>query len=152
MLASVLGGCTQFFLDSEELVVLGQSLRPAGSASFNLTSAKADHKISDEGVFGLSAPVRYHHSPAYKGTPQPPQPPPPPLENHRTEEEPHRQRACGLRDQASLYGFCDGTDLVDFQQKSIAGLLLLGHFNALRVGDQQIVAHNLHLLDGQAAE
>lgn len=50
-----------------------------------------------------------------------------------------------LRQLDRFDGFGDGADLVDLEQQSVTGLLADGFLDALGVGDQQVVAHNLHL-------
>lgn len=57
----------------------------------------------------------------------------------------HDTPALLLRQQASLNSFSDGADLVDFQQQSIASLLLDGHMNSLGVSDQEIVTDDLNV-------
>lgn len=42
-----------------------------------------------------------------------------------------------------LDGFCDGADLVNLEQQTVAGLFLHRPLDALRVGHCQVVAHNL---------
>lgn len=43
----------------------------------------------------------------------------------------------------SLDRLCDCAYLIDLQQKGIARLLLNGIFDSLRIGDKEIIAHNL---------
>lgn len=45
-----------------------------------------------------------------------------------------------------LDGFGESADLVDFQQQGIAGFLLDACLDPLLVGDQEVVAYDLHSL------
>ena len=40
-------------------------------------------------------------------------------------------------------GLGDASDLVDLEEEAVAGLVLHGHLDALRVGHGQVVAHDL---------
>merc|ERR1719347_2551981 len=55
---------SQLLLNPHQLVVLGQTLRPAGSASLDLSGAQSHHQVRDEGIFSLSGAVAHHHTPA----------------------------------------------------------------------------------------
>lgn len=48
---------TQFFLDSQQLVIFTDSVRPAQGTGFNLPSPHSHHKIRNGGVFGLAGTV-----------------------------------------------------------------------------------------------
>merc|ERR1711957_312953 len=54
----------QFLLNAQELIVLGEALAAAWRTSLDSTCTQTHHKISNERVFGLSRPVRNHHTPA----------------------------------------------------------------------------------------
>ena len=62
--SGVFGVGAKFFFNPEELVVLGESLRPAGSSSLDLASAEPHHQVGNEAVLGLPGPVRHHRAPA----------------------------------------------------------------------------------------
>ena len=51
-------------LNSEDLVVLGESVRSARSAALDLTGAKTDDEVTNEVVLGLTGAVRHHDTPA----------------------------------------------------------------------------------------
>ncbi len=40
-------------------------------------------------------------------------------------------------------GFCDASDLVDLEEEAVAGLVIHGHPDSLRVGHGQVVAYDL---------
>lgn len=64
VLAGVHGVRAELLLDSQDLVVLGQSLRTTRCTSLNLAGRQADHQIGDERVLGLAGSVRNHRAPA----------------------------------------------------------------------------------------
>ena len=88
--SGVFGVGAKFFFNPEELVVLGESLRPAGSPSLDLASAEPDHQVGNEAVLGLAGPVRHHRAPALT-----------------------------FRHVVSLDGLGDAPDLVDLQNVTI---------------------------------
>ena len=51
-------------LDTEEGVVLGNTLGTGGGTSLDLADTKSDDEVSDDGVLGLSRAVRDHDTPA----------------------------------------------------------------------------------------
>merc|ERR1719411_833419 len=105
---------SQLLFNSEQLVVLGETLRPARSSSLDLASSKADNQVSDEAILSLAGPVRDHGAPAL-------------LLRHVV--------------RLDRLGHC--ANLVHLQQQTIARLLLNCSGNSVGVGHQQIVAHNL---------
>lgn len=113
-LAGELDASADLLLDAQNLVVLGQTLRAAGSTGLDLSGGQADDQIADERVLGLAGTVRDHGAPAVL-----------------------------LGQQMGGNGLGDGTDLVNLQQQAVAGLLLHSGGNALGVGHGQIVTHNL---------
>jgi MFS family permease len=48
---------TELFLDSEELVVLGDAFGAGGGANLDLAAAGGDNEVGDERVFGLAGAV-----------------------------------------------------------------------------------------------
>ncbi len=79
-----------------------------------LSGAQADDEVSDERVLGLARSVADHDTPAV-----------------------------GLRQLARVDRLGHTADLVDLEEQAIAGLLLNGRLNALRVGHGQVVADQL---------
>ena len=84
--SGIFGVGAEFFFNPEELVILGESLRPAGSPSLDLASAEPDHQVGNEAVLGLAGPVGHHRAPAL-----------------------------ALRHVVSLDGLSDAADLVDLK-------------------------------------
>merc|ERR1719240_107577 len=115
--ARVDASIAKLLLDTKELVVLGEALRPARRARLDLAGAKADHQIRDEGVLRLPGAVRHHDSPALV-----------------------------LAHLASLDRLRNRPDLVHLQEERIARLLLDGRGDTLRVGHKQVVTDDLRLL------
>jgi hypothetical protein len=116
VLASVGALVTELLLDTHELVVLGGTLGPAGSASLDLASAKANNEVGDGGVLSLARPVGDHDAPAL-----------------------------GLRELAGSDGLGDSADLVHLEEEAAAGLLLDGSVDALGVGHEEVVTDNLRI-------
>lgn len=54
---------SELFLDSQDLVVFGQTFRTTRSTGFNLSRGQPNHKISDERILSFSGSVRHHRSP-----------------------------------------------------------------------------------------
>jgi hypothetical protein len=63
LLASVDEVGSQFLFDSEELVVLGNSLGSTGSTSLDQTSLEGDGQVGDVDRLGFTRSVRGHDSP-----------------------------------------------------------------------------------------
>ena len=55
---------SEFLFNPEELVVLGESLGPAGRPSLDLPGSETHHQVGDEAVLGLPRPVGHHRTPA----------------------------------------------------------------------------------------
>jgi hypothetical protein len=55
----------------------------------------------------------------------------------------HDAPACGVGVCSGLEGFGDGSNLVDFEEEGVTGLLLDGFLDADGVGDGEIVADDL---------
>jgi len=122
-LAGIASLSTELLLDTKKLVVLGKTLRAARSTSLDLTAAKTNDKISDEGILSLTRAVGNHDTPA---------------------------SSAGIK--AGLDSLRHGTDLVDLKKKSVAGLLLLGHGDTLGVGHKEIITDDLELLADDSLE
>mmetsp|Transcript_54085 Transcript_54085/g.136063 ORF Transcript_54085/g.136063 Transcript_54085/m.136063 type:complete len:475 (-) Transcript_54085:104-1528(-) len=116
-LSCVGGLAAELFLDADDLVVLGQSLRSAGGARLDLARAQADHQVANERVLRLARSVGDHDAPSVL-----------------------------LRDFARLDGLGDGADLVDLEEEGVACLGVEGLLDALDVGDEEVVADDLDLL------
>ena len=114
MLACEHCSVTKFFLNSQDLVILSQSVGTAWGAGLDLTSAKTANKVSDKVVLSFSRTMGDHDSPA-----------------------------SSLRHVASLNGLSDGTNLVNLKEKGVAKLLVNASLHALRVGNKEIVSDDL---------
>ena len=86
----------------------------AGGTSLDLSCAEPHHEVGNECVLSLPRAVAHHHSPAIR-----------------------------LSQFAGLDGFGHRTNLVDLQQQTVAGFLLNGLGNPLRVGDCEVISHDL---------
>jgi len=100
-LASILRLATEFLFYAHNLVILGQALRAAGCASFDLTGRETDDQIGNECVFSLSGTMGDHGAPTI---------------------------AFGKF--VGIDGFCHGSDLVDLQQQAVASLLFDGFLDS----------------------
>merc|ERR1712156_438477 len=107
---------SKLFLNSEELIIFCQPFRTAWSSGFNLTSSQTNYKVSNETVLSFTRPMRYHSSPTISFS----------------------QVMCGN-------GFCDGSNLVDFQKQTITGFFINGHLNSFWIGNRQIITNNLNI-------
>mmetsp|Transcript_36 Transcript_36/g.84 ORF Transcript_36/g.84 Transcript_36/m.84 type:complete len:302 (-) Transcript_36:653-1558(-) len=114
VLPRVHGIRAELLLDAQQLVVLGQALGAAGRAGFDLAGGEAHGEVGDVRVLRLARPVGRHHAPS------------------RLLRHAHRLDRLG-----------DGTDLVHLEQQGVARLALDGGGDALRVGDEQVIAHHL---------
>lgn len=117
---------SEFLLDTEDLVELSQTLRSGRGAGFlfgsisvplvdlgttyNLTRTKTDNNVSDGNIFSFARPVRNHDTPASTKSVF-----------------------------SGLDSLADGTDLVDLEEKCVAGLKLNGLLNESRVGNSQVI-------------
>lgn len=63
VLASILGGGAQFLFDSQDLIVLGQTLRAAWGARLDLAGRQTNHQVGDRRVLGLARTMRNHGAP-----------------------------------------------------------------------------------------
>jgi hypothetical protein len=110
VLTSVDSVVTEFLLNTEDLVELGQALRPSWCSSLDLSRTEANNNVSNGDVLGLTRAVRYHDAPS--------------------------STKCVL---GSLDSLGDGADLVDLEEESVAGLELNSLLDKLGVGDGQVV-------------
>ena len=117
---------SEFLLDTEDLVELGQTLRSGRGAGFlfgsvsvplvdlgvtyNLTRTKTDNDVSDGNIFSFARSVRNHDTPASTKSVL-----------------------------SGLDSLTDGTDLVDLEEKCVAGLKFNGLLNESRVGNSQVI-------------
>lgn len=111
-LASIHGVGTKLFLDTEDLVQLGQTLRTGRSTSLDLSRTETDGNIGDGDILGFTRAVRDHDSPA---------------------------ASIGVL--GGLDRFGKATDLVDLEQKSVARLQLNGLLDAQRVSHGKIITN-----------
>merc|ERR1719187_2138602 len=93
--AGILSIGTKLLLNSQQLVVLSKALRSARSSSFYLACAKAHDKVSNKAVLRLTRPVGHHSAPPFS-----------------------------FSHVVSLNRLSHRTNLIYFQEKSIAGFLL----------------------------
>jgi len=114
-LSGVYSTSAQFFLNTKDLVVLGETFGTAWGSGLDLSGSKTNNKVSNEGIFGFSGTVRDHCSPSTL-----------------------------LSKKMGIDGLGNGTDLVYFQEETVAGLLLNSGSNTLGVGDSQVVTDNLN--------
>lgn len=111
---SIDGVGSQFLLDTQDLVELGQTLRSCWSTRLDLTSSNTNHDVGNRDILSLTRAVRDHDSPS-----------------------------SSVRVFGGLNGFRQGADLVDFQEQSIAGLRLNSSLDALGVGHSQVIAFHI---------
>ena len=116
LLASVDSVGTKLLLDTENLVKLGQALGTGRGTGLDLAGAETDGDISDGDILSLTGAVGDHDTPAV-----------------------------GVGILSGLNGLGQGTDLVDLQEKGVAGLELDGLLDAQRVGDSQVITDNLEV-------
>ena len=106
---------TELFLNPKDLIVFCKTVGPAGSSALNLTGAQTNNEVSDKVILSFTTAVGYHDAPA-----------------------------SFLWHVASLNGFSDRTDLIDFKQQRVAKLLINSVFDSLGVGNQKIITNDLN--------
>lgn len=116
LLAGVDGVVAQLFLDTEDLVELGQTLGTGRSTGLDLAGAQTDGNVGDGHVLGLTGAVGHHDAPVV-----------------------------GVGVLGGLDRFGEGTDLVDLEKESVARLQLDGLLDTQRVGDSQVVTVRVRL-------
>ncbi len=137
VLAGILGLGAELLLDAEQLVVLGQPLRPARGAGFDLAGAESNDEVGNEAILRLSRSVRHHGSPALREKVA-----------HVVvldEVKLHRELTVGLAEVVGGDGLGDGADLVHLEEQAVAGLLVDGGLDPLGVGDGEIVTDDLNV-------
>ena len=117
LLTGVDGVGTELLLDTEDLVQLGQTLGAARSTGLDLARAETDSNVGNGDILGLTRTVGDHDTPVVR---------------------------VGVL--GGLDRFGQRTDLVDLEQKGVAGLELDGLLNTERVGHGQIVTRNPKLV------
>ncbi|KAL2290733.1 hypothetical protein FJTKL_14732 [Diaporthe vaccinii] len=115
--ASVDGVGAKLLLDAQDLVELGETLRPGGSTSLDLSGPDADDDVGDGDILGLTRTVRDHDAPAV-----------------------------GVGVLGGLDGLGQGSDLVDLEQQGVGSLELDGLLDADGVGDSQVIPDDLDVL------
>ena len=115
--AGVRGLVSELLLNLEQSVVLGNSLRSAGSTSLDLTGPQSNGQVGNVLRGGLTRSVGGHDTPVV-----------------------------GLGELNSLDRLGDGSDLVDLQQETVTGLLLNGSLDPLGVGHSQVITDDLNLV------
>lgn len=116
LLASVDSVGTKLLLNTEDLVELGKTLGAGRGTGLDLTGAEANGNVSNGDILGLTGAVGDHDTPAV---------------------------SVGVL--GSLDRLGQGTNLVDLQEKGVAGLELNGLLDAQRVGDSQVITDNLEV-------
>jgi len=114
VLTSVNGRRAKLLLNTEELVVLGVTLRAAGSSSLDLAGGQSNREIGNESVLSLSRAVGSHNTPT---------------------------SLLGHAD--SLDGLGDGADLVHLEEKGVDALGLNTALDALGVSAEHVVTNDL---------
>ena len=119
-LAEVLAGVdsvgTELLLNTEDLVKLGQTLGTGRGTGLDLARAQTDGNVGDGDVLSLTGAVGDHDTPVV-----------------------------GVGVLGGLDGLGQGTNLVDLEQESVAGLQLDGLLDAQRVGHGQVVTNDLEV-------
>src|SRR6476620_2424998 len=112
----VAGGVVELLLDAQQLVVLGDALGARGGAGLDLAAVGGDGEVGDGDVLGLPRAVAHHAAVAV---------------------------AVGQVDRVE--GFGERADLVDLDQQRVRGAGGDAAAEPLGVGDEQVVADDLHL-------
>ena len=113
LLAGVDGVGTELLLNTEDLVQLGQTLGAARSTGLDLARAETDSNVGNGDILSLTRAVGHHDTPVV-----------------------------GVRVLGGLDRLGQRTDLVDLEQKSVAGLELDGLLDTEGVGHGQVVTGN----------
>lgn len=112
---------SQFFLDTEDLVELGQTLGAGRRTGLDLSGSQTHNDVGNGHILGLTGAVGHHNTPV---------------------------GGVGVLGRLDRLG--QGTDLVDLEEQSIARLQFNGLLDADRVGDGQVIttSRQLRLLLG----
>jgi hypothetical protein len=116
LLAGVDSVGTKLLLNAEDLVKLGKTLGTGRGTGLDLTGTETNSDVSNGDILGLTGAVGDHDTPAV-----------------------------GIGVLGGLDRLGQGTDLVDLQEKGVAGLELNGLLNAQRVGDSQVITDDLEV-------
>lgn len=116
LVASVDGLVTKLLLNTKDLVELGKALGTGRSTSLDLSGTESNDDVGDGHVLGLTRTVRDHDAPAGS-----------------------------VRVLGGLDGLGESADLVDLEEKGVAGLLLDGSLDALGVSHSQVITDNLEV-------
>merc|ERR1719187_1712042 len=114
--AGILGIGTKLLLNSQQLVVLSKTLRSARSSRFYLACTKSHDKVSNKAVLCLTRPVGHHGAPPFS-----------------------------FSHIVSLNRLSHRTNLIYFQQKSIAGFLFNSSLDSLRICNKQVISNYLNI-------
>src|SRR5580658_6458762 len=112
--AQVDRAAAQLFLNAEQLVVLCNAVGAADGARLDLSYAGRNGEVGDEGVLGFAGAVRDD-----------------------------RGVAVTAAQVDSLKGFGNSADLVDLDENRIAYAFLNATLQALYIGDENVIAHQL---------
>ncbi len=116
-LAGVTCCVAEVFLDAQQLVVLGNALAACRSTGLDLAAADGNREVGDGGVLGLAGTVAHH-----------------------------RLVAVAVSEIDGVEGLGQGADLVDLHQECVGRTLDDAFFEALGVGDEEVVADELDLV------
>jgi hypothetical protein len=116
LLARVDGVVAQLFLNAQDLVELGETLRSARGTSLDLASSDTHHYVGNRDILGLSRSVGNHDTPAV-----------------------------GVRVLGSLDRLGQSSDLVNLEQQGVGSLELNGLLDTQRVGYGQVVSNDLEV-------
>src|SRR5215831_13759338 len=107
----------QFLFDTQKLIVFGDSVRTRGRAGFDLTCSRSYRQVCDKRVFGFPGPVRDDGG-----------------------------VAVAARNIDGLERLTHCADLIDLDENGVGYALLDASAEALGVGDEQVIAHELDLI------
>src|SRR4029077_19822909 len=116
-------GDAQLFLDAQKLVVLGDAVSAGGGSGLDLACAHGDDEIGQESVLGLAGAVRDNRSVTR-------------LARHFD----------------SFDGLAYATDLVQLDEDGVADAFRNAARENLRVGNENVVTHQLDFLTEIARE
>ena len=115
--AGIDGTIAQFFLNAQQLVVLGHAFRTGRSARLDLVGVQRHSQIGNGGIFRLAAAMGYN-----------------------------RRITCLMRHLDGFKRFGQRTNLIQLNQDGIAAAALDAFLQTLGIGDEQIIPHELYLI------
>jgi len=119
-------------LYAEQSIVFGNTLTTSRSTSLDLTSAKGNDEIGDNGVLSLTRSVRDHDTPTVG------------LRQLSTVTISFSSRGFFRRERIlRLDGLRNGSDLVNLEQQAVASFLFDGSLDTEGIGDSKVVTNDL---------